>query len=66
MNNMFINKMCYYCVNNNCNKMVLIEKSGNCVVYRCNEYIKDKNKIVPYQEPLVVTVERDYMNRKQI
>lgn len=66
MVDMFVNKMCYYCSNDKCKRKITIYNSNGCYVYKCCEYIKDKSKIVPYQEPLVVTAERDYVNRKQL
>lgn len=62
----FVNKMCCYCKNNKCNHKVEILNNNNCTTYKCNEYIKDENKIVPYEEPLYVTAEREYITKKEI
>lgn len=61
MVDMFVNKMCYYCSNNKCNKQIEIINVKNCITYKCNEYIKNKNKIVPYQKPLLVIAKRDHV-----
>lgn len=66
MIDMFVYNMCSYCLNNNCNQKVEIIETKNCTTYKCNEYVKDKKKIIPYQEPLVVTAERSYVIKKEI
>lgn len=65
MVDMFVDKMCYYCLNNNCSKKVEMFKNKNCTTYKCNQYVKDKTKIVPYQEPLIVTAEREYVTKRE-
>lgn len=65
MVDMFVEKMCNYCLNNNCNKKVEVKKIKNCTTYKCDEYIKDESKIVPYQEPLLVTAERSYVTKRE-
>ena len=62
----FVNKMCCYCKNNQCNHEVEILNNNNCTTYKCNEYIKDENKIIPYEEPLFVTAPRKYIKDKEI
>ena len=66
MVDMFVDKMCNYCLNGNCNKKVEIIQNKNCTTYKCNEYIRNQIKIVPYQEPLVITAERDYVTKIEI
>lgn len=66
MVNVFIDKVCCCCSNNNCSKQVDIIKTRNCTTYKCNEYIKDKKKIIPYQEPLKVTAEREYVTKREL
>ena len=66
MINMFVDNMCVYCLNSNCHKEVEIIRTKNCTTYKCNEYVKNKKKIIPYQEPLVVTAERNYVIKKEI
>lgn len=67
MVDMFVKKMCYYCCKDNCSKKVKskvkVIKLDNCTTYKCDEYVKDESKIVPYVEPLIVTAERDYVSR---
>ena len=64
MVDMFRIKMCNYCKHNgNCNyykieKNVLNKKT---IEYKCNSYLKDTSKIIPYQKPLLVTAKRDYI-----
>ena len=65
MVDMFIEKMCNYCLNSNCTKKIRIENEKKCTTYKCDEYIKDKSKIVPYQEPLIVTAERSYVTKRE-
>jgi hypothetical protein len=66
MIDMFVEKMCYSCLNNKCNRNIEILKIKSCTTYRCNEYVKDKTKIIPYEEPLIVTAERSYVTKKEI
>lgn len=66
MVDIFVDKICYYCSNNRCHKKVEIIKVKNCTTYKCDEYKKNKTKIIPYQKPLLVTAERDYIIDKQI
>ncbi|MGN1327644.1 MAG: hypothetical protein ACI4VQ_06205 [Clostridia bacterium] len=66
MVDMFVDKMCLYCSNNKCNKQIEITKSKNYTTYKCNEYIKNKIKVVPYREPLVITAERKHITKKEI
>ena len=66
MIDVFINNVCYCCLNDNCSKKVAIIKEKNCTTYKCNEYIKNKNKIVPYEEPLKVTAEREYVTKREL
>lgn len=66
MVDVFVDKMCCYCSNNNCSKKVEIIKIKNCTTYKCNEYIKNNTKIVPYREPLAITAERDYVTKTEI
>lgn len=65
MVDMFVEKMCNYCLNNNCSKKVEVKKIKNYTTYKCDEYIKDESKIVPYQEPLLVTAERSYVTKRE-
>lgn len=65
MVDMFVKKMCYYCCNNNCSNNLKVIKTDNCTTYKCDEYIKDESKIVPYVEPLFVTAERDYVTKTE-
>lgn len=66
MIDMFVNKMCYCCLNDKCSQNVEIIKVKGCTTYKCNEYIRNKDKIIPYQEPLIVTAERSYVTKKEI
>lgn len=63
MVDMFEKKMCDCCKNNNCNHKIEIIKRNNLIIHKCYEYVKDESKIVPYQEPLIVTAERDYVTK---
>lgn len=65
MVDMFVNKMCYYCLKEDCSKKVEMFRDRNCTTYKCSEYIKNKTKIVPYQEPLIVTAEREYVTKRE-
>ena len=65
MVDVFVSNICCYCSNNNCSKSVEIVEEKGCTTYRCKNYKKDKKKIVPYQEPLIVTAERDYVTKKE-
>lgn len=58
MVDMFYDKMCKYCINSACNKKVDIIKKNNCLTYKCDEYIRDKNQIKPYKKPLIVTAQK--------
>lgn len=66
MIDMFVSKMCYCCLNDKCSQNIKIEKIKNCTTYRCDEYIKNTTKIVPYQEPLLVTADRSYVTKKEL
>lgn len=66
MINVFMDKICCYCSNDNCSRQVAIIEAKNCTTYKCTEYVKNKNKIVPYQEPLTVTAEREYVTKREI
>lgn len=66
MIDMFVSKMCYCCLNDKCSHSVGIVKVKNCTTYKCDEYVRDKSKITPYQEPLIVTADRSYVTKKQI
>ncbi len=66
MVDMFVNKMCCCCSNSRCARQIKIIKIKNCITYKCNEYIKNKNKIIPYEEPLTITAERDYIVKKEM
>lgn len=66
MVDMFVNKVCYYCLKEDCSKKeVEMFRNGNCTTYKCNNYMKNKNKIVPYQEPLIVTADREYVTKRE-
>ena len=65
MVDMFVNKMCYYCLKENCSQKIEMFKDRNGTTYKCLEYVKNKTKIVPYQEPLIVTAEREYVTKKE-
>lgn len=68
MIDVFINKICCCCSNKNCNKkmaQVAIVISKDCTTYKCNDYIKNNKKIVPYKEPLIVTAPREYVTKKE-
>lgn len=66
MIDVFVNKMCNYCLNNNCHNKIKITKHKNCIIYKCDEYIKNKSKVVAYKAPLIVTAERDYVSKKEV
>ena len=68
MIDMFVDKMCNYCLNNNCpeKNKVEITKHKDCIIYKCNGYVKNKSKIIAYKNPLIVTAERDYVSKKEI
>ena len=65
MVDMFVDKICYYCLKENCSKKVEMFRDRSCTTYKCSEYVKDKTKIIPYQEPLIVTAEREYVTRRE-
>ena len=62
MVDIFENKMCNYCKNSECNKEIIIINNGGNVTYKCNNYLKDETKIVPYEKPLIITAKRKYIN----
>lgn len=66
MVDIFEQKMCNYCKNTNCNKRIIVEGNKYMTVYRCEEYQKDSNKIIPYEKPLVVTAKRDYVTTIEV
>ena len=66
MIDMFVSKMCYCCLNDKCSHNLEIENIKGCTTYKCNEYIRDKSKIIPYEEPLIVTAERNYVTKKEV
>lgn len=66
MIDMFVDKVCCYCSNDNCSKKIEIIKEKGYTAYKCKEYRKNQDKIIPYQEPLIVTAERDYVSKKEV
>lgn len=62
MVDIFENKMCNYCKNSNCDKNIIVNNSEGVTVYKCENYIKDESKIVPYEQPLIITAKRRYIN----
>lgn len=69
MENIFNEKICPFCENFNCIKckkdLSLFEKNG-VQITRCNNYVKNNLKIIPYQEPLTITAKRDYVCEHEI
>ena len=64
-----IKKLCCSCKNNNlgnknCNKKIIIIEGKETKCYKCENYIKDESKIIPYQKPLEITAKRINVNRK--
>lgn len=55
MVDMFYEKICNYCKNANCKKNIVINDNAGVTRYKCNEYIKDSTKIIPYEEPAFIT-----------
>lgn len=66
MGNIYEQRMCKYCKNENCNSGIVITVDNNFISYKCNNYQKDSSKITPYQKPLLVTAKRDYILDKEI
>lgn len=62
MVDIFENKMCNYCKNSECNKEITVINNEGVTTYRCKNYIKDEAKIIPYEEPLIITAKRKYIN----
>lgn len=70
MVSVFEEKMCDFCLKHKtpeCKKNVIREKinSKSQTLY-CPDYLKDKDKIIPYEKPLIVTAPRDYVNNVEI
>lgn len=66
MVSMFEEKICSYCKNPNCKKQINIIVEKNITTYKCDEYIKNLEKITPYKEPLKVLAKRDYVKNFEI
>lgn len=66
MIDMFEKKLCSCCKNENCNHNIVITVKKNIVTYKCNEYIKNPKKLVPYKKPLIVTAKRDYVTEVDV
>lgn len=62
----FEEKICSYCKNSNCKKQINTDVEKDITTYKCDEYIKDVKKIIPYQEPLKVLADRDYVKKYEI
>ena len=62
MVDIFENKMCNCCKNPQCNKEITVISNEGVTTYKCESYIKDESKIVPYEEPLIITAKRKYIN----
>lgn len=65
MVDMFEIKMCNYCKNTKCSKSVIITIDKKITSYKCDEYIKDKNKINRYKPLEFVTAKRDYVQLQE-
>lgn len=65
MVDVFADKICSYCSKESCSKRIKIVKEKNYTTYKCDEYERNKNKIIPYQEPLIITAERNYLLKKE-
>ena len=59
-------KICSYCKNSNCKKQINTDVEKDITTYKCDEYIKDIEKIIPYKEPLKVLADRDYVKKYEI
>jgi hypothetical protein len=66
MVDVFENGICNYCKNKACSRAIVIVKEQDTITYRCDEYIKDITKIVPYEKPLLVTAKRDYVTDLEV
>lgn len=58
---MFEEKICSYCKNSECDKKIDIDIEKNMTTYKCDQYIKNSEKIIPYSKPIKVTAKRDYV-----
>lgn len=58
-------KICGCCKNRNCSHNIITNEGTNLLSYKCNEYVKDLSKITPYEKPLTITAERDYISAKE-
>lgn len=69
MEDVFLKEICSICKNKkNCNGYSIISQEGENFIKRtyCTNYIKDESKIVPYEQPLIVTAEKDYVKYREI
>lgn len=66
MVDIFENEMCNYCKNTNCKKTFTIDSFKGVTTYKCNEYIKDNKKIIPYEKPLIITAKRTYIKFQEL
>lgn len=62
MDNIFELKICSCCKNEECLKNIIVNVDKSITSYKCDEYVKDNAKIMPYEKPLVVTAKRDYLS----
>lgn len=68
MEEIFNRQICSVCKNyDNCNKNKIEYKIDKEIdVYFCTSYKKDPKKIIPYEKPLIVTAQRDYVSKTEI
>lgn len=69
MVDIFEEKICTICKLNNtskCKKNICIKEEKNIETTYCYNYVKDSSKIEPYIEPLIVTANRDYINKIEV
>lgn len=55
MVDMFYEKICNCCKNTNCEKNIVINSEAGVTSYKCNQYIKDDTKVIPYEKPAFIT-----------
>ncbi len=66
MVDVFEKYICSCCKTTQCDHKIIIENINKKItICKCEQYIKDKRKIIPYVQPLIVTAERDYVNKKE-
>ena len=55
MVDVFESKMCNCCRNSNCNKRIVVNSNEGLTMYKCEEYVKDESKIIPFEKPVIAT-----------